>query len=217
MPTETWVASNTTEAPKKSDKALTWIKKNRETFIGSIAILVAVVVFAVYFFIHYRTLRDTAWKNLFVAQQVSYSGDTTQALNLLSQVEITYAGTSARPYAILTKGDMFFAQGKFDEAGAEYTKLLTAKDLGMFAAYNLGKSKEAAGDLAGAQAQYADVLAKYPDHFITPEAHYSLAGAQELSGAKDAARTTYEKIVLLYPETSWAAQSKARLEGPVKK
>jgi TolA-binding protein len=215
MPSETWIASGTPEtAPGKLDLALAWIKKNRETFIGSLVILLAIIVFSVYFLIHYRGLRDTAWKSLFMAQQVGYGGNVAQAQQQLTAIEASYGSTSAAPYATLTKGDMFFAQGKFKEAGAEYSKLLNSKELAPFASYNLGKCKEADGDLAGAQVQYSDFLLKSPEHFIAPEVHASLARAQELTGAKDLAKTTYEKIVLLYPDTSWAMQAKARLTPP---
>src|SRR5665811_2064778 len=55
MPSDTWIASGKPDiAPAKFDLALDWIKKNRETFIGSVAILLAVSLFSVYFFIHYR-------------------------------------------------------------------------------------------------------------------------------------------------------------------
>ena len=212
MPSETWIASGTPDAaPAKFDLALAWIKKNRETFIGSAVILLAIVVFSVYFLIHYRGLRDTAWKNLFMAQQ---SGNPDQARDQFTAIEASYGSTSAAPYATLFKGDILFAQGRFKEAAAEYSRQLNAKELAPFAAYNLGKCREAEGDLAGAQVQYSDFLLKNPEHFIAPEVHASLARAQELSGARDLARTTYEKIVLLYPDTSWAMEAKARLAGP---
>ena len=215
MPDTTWIASGRADgAPKKTDRALTWIKGNRETFIGSVVITAAVMIFAGDFFVHYRDLRETAWKNLFIAQQVGYSGNMAQAQTQLEAIETSYGSTSAAAYATLTKGDMLFAQGKFKDAAAAYTKALTARDLGPFALYDLGKSLEADGDLAGAQARYADFLSKTPDHFMAPEVHASLARAQELAGDAALARTTYEKIVLLYPDTSWAAQAKARLTGP---
>lgn len=194
------------------DLALAWVKENRDTVIGAIVITLAVGIFATYFFLHYRELRETAWKNLFIAQQTGYGGNIAQAQTMLNEIEVTYARTTAAPYATLTKGDMFYAQGNFKDAGAQYAKITAApKNLAPFAIYNLGKCKEAEGDLAGAQAQYADLLAKYPEHFMTPEAHYALARTQEASGSKDLAKASYEKIVLLYPETSWAAQAKARL------
>ena len=200
MPSDTWIASGTPDAaPDKIETALGWIKKNRETFIGSVVILLAIIVFSVYFLFHYRGLRDTAWKSLFIAQQQ------------LAAIEASYGSTSAAPYATLFKGDMLFAQGKFQEAAAEYSKLTSSKDVAPFAIYSVGKCKEAEGDLAGAQVSYSDFLLKTPEHFIAPEVHSSLARAQELSGGADLARTTYEKIVLLYPDTSWAMQAKARL------
>jgi tetratricopeptide (TPR) repeat protein len=218
MPETSWIASGNLEtAPQRSDKALAWIKNNRETFIGGSVVTLAVVLFAVYFFVHYRDLRDTAWKNLFIAQQVGYAGNIPQAQEQLAAIEASYSNTSAAPYATITKGDIFFAQNKFKEAGDEYSKILKSKDLGPFAVYNLGKCKEAAGDLAGAQAQYTEFLSKNPEHFMAPEVHASLARAQELSGAADLAKSTYEKIVLLYPDTSWAMQAKARLSGPAPK
>ena len=217
MPESTWIASGRAEAPKKADKAFEWIKTNRETFIGSLVILVAAIIFGVYFFMHYRGLRDTAWKNLFMAQQIGFAGNVQQAQEQLTAIEKSFGSTSAAPYATMTKGDILFAQGKFKEAGEEYSKILGDKIIGPFASYNLGKSKEAAGDLAGAQAQYSDFLSRTPEHYLAPEVHFSLARAQELSGAGDLAKATYEKIALLYPDTSWAMQAKARLEGPAPK
>jgi len=212
MPSETWIDSGKTEAPTKTSLTLAWIKNNRETFIGAVVLLLAAAIFAVYFFMHYRDLRETAWKNLFIAQQTGYGGNMAQANTMLTEVETTYAKTTAAPYATLTKGDMLFAQGKFKEAGVEYAKITAGpEDLAPFALYNLGKCKEAEGDLTGAQAQYAEMLSKNPDHFMSPEVHYALAHTQQLAGAKDLAKATYEKIMLLYPDTSWAAQAKATL------
>ncbi|MGD9643555.1 MAG: tol-pal system YbgF family protein [Elusimicrobiales bacterium] len=218
MPDTTWIAGGKIEhtGPSRYDRALHWIRKNRETFIGSLVILVAAAIFAAYFFTHYRGLRDTAWKTLFMAQQIGYGGNIAQAQQQLDTIEKSYGSTSAAPYATLTKGDILYAQEKFKEAEAEYAKVLTNRDLGPFAAYNMGKAKEAAGDLAGAQVQYSDFLAKYPDHFVAPEAHISLARLQEAAGTPDLARATYEKIALLYPETTWAMMARAKTE-PAKK
>jgi len=218
MPSDTWIASGTPDAaPDKIETALGWIKKNRETFIGSVVILLAIIVFSVYFLFHYRGLRDTAWKNLFMAQQLGFSGSVNEAQQQLAAIEANYGSTSAAPYASMTKGDIFFAQNKFKEAGEQYAKVLNDRDLGPFASYNVGKCKEAAGDLAGAQAQYSDFLSKTPEHYIAPEVHASLARSQELAGAKDLAKLSYEKISLLYPDTTWAMQAKARLGQAVPK
>ena len=216
MPDSTWIDSGKIEAPKTMDKALGWIKANRETFIGASVITLAAVIFAVYFLMHYLDLRDTAWKNLFIAQQIGFSGHQTEAQTQLTSIETNYSNTSAYGYAILTNGDIFFTQGKFKEAEAQYSKLLTGgpKDLRPFALYSLAKTKDAALDFPAAQAQYKDFLSAYPEHFLAPEVHWSLASAYEAGGNAAEAKNTWEKIVLLYPETSWAAQAKARLSQP---
>lgn len=212
MPDTSWIAGGHDRhvGPSKLEQALTWIKKNRETFIGSVVIILAAVIFAVYFFLHYRGLRETAWKTLFIAQQTGFGGNPAEASKQLDTIESSFGSTSAAQYAMLTKGDILFAQGKYKEAGDEYAKALNSRDAGPFALYNLGKCKEADGDLTGAQAQYSDFLSRYPEHFIAPEVHSSLARSQELAGANDLARSSYEKIALLYPETSWAELAKRK-------
>ena len=213
MPDTSWIAGGHIEhtGPTKFDLALAWIKKNRETFIGSLVILLAATIFAVYFFMHYRGLRDTAWKSLFIAQQTGFGGNIAEAQKQLATIETSFGSTSAAPYAVITGGDILFAQAKYKEAAAEYSKVLNDKDVAPFASYNVGKCKEADGDLAGAQAQYSDFLSRYPEHFLAPEVYSSLANAQELAGAKDLARASYEKVSLLYPDTTWAMQAKIKL------
>ncbi|MDA8130691.1 MAG: tetratricopeptide repeat protein [Elusimicrobia bacterium] len=217
MPDSTWIASGNMEhaGPARFDRALEWIKKNRETFIGSVVILLAAGIFAVYFFMHYRDTRDSAWKALFIAQQTGFGGNVAEAQRQLESVEASFAGTSAAAYAALTRGDIFFAQGKYKDAEAQYAKVSADKILAPFAIYSLGKSKEADNDLAGAQAQYSDFLSRFPESFLAPEVHASLARSQALAGAKDLARGSYEKISLLYPDTPWAMEAKARLQPPV--
>lgn len=212
MPDSTWIHSGSVEAPGKMDLALAWIKEHREALLGSLVILCAAAIFSVWFFFHYSERRDAAWGGLFRAQQIGYTGNFAEAGKLLDAVEANYRNTSAFHFARLTRGDLFFRQGKFKEAAGEYTAAEKgAKGLRPFALYNNGKALEAASDLAGAQARYRDFLAKYPDHFLAPEAHYSLARACELAGSPVEARTAYEKIILLYPDTAWAASARAKL------
>ncbi len=222
MPENTWIdTGKTVEAPKLMDKSLAWIKTNRETFIGASVVTLAAVIFAAYFLSHYADLRETAWKNLFIAQQTGFSGRTAEAQTMIGDIQKNYANTSASGYAILTSGDIYFAQAKYKEAAEEYSKLVAAKDKGLrpLALYSLGKTKEAAGETAAAAAHYTDFLSAFPEHFLAPEVHWALASAHEASGGAAEARSDWEKIGLLYPETHWAAQAKAKMTpaAPAKK
>ncbi len=213
MPDSTWIQSGGTQAPDKMSKIFTWIKAHRDPVIGSLVILAGAALLSLWVMLHYSGVRETAWKSLFIAQQTGLSGNYAEALKQLDAVEINYPRTSAWGFAVLGKGDLLFRQGKFAEAADEYAKVVSKgrKDLTPFALYDQGKAKEAAGDPAGAQTLYKNFLSAYPDHFLAPEAHLSLASALEASDNQAEAKAAYEKIVLLYPETSWAAAAKARL------
>lgn len=213
MPDSTWIHSGSAQAPTASARALAWIREHREGVIGSLVILAAIAIIGLWVAVHYAGLRETAWKNLFIAQQTGYAGNTAAALNQLDSIQTNYANTGAWGFAALTKGDILFRENKFTEAGAEYAKLAERgpKSLIPFAIYNLGKAKEAAGDLPGAQTSYKDFLAAYPENFMAPEVHLSLAHVYSLTGNTAEAKAAYEKIILLYPETYWAGEAKAKL------
>jgi len=216
MPDSTWIHSGTPETHSKTDITFAWIRDHRDAVIGSLVIAAAASIFGVWVAMHYSSLREAAWKTLFIAQQTSYSGNFAEASKQLDSIEANYRKTSAWGFAVLTKGDLLFRQNKFNEAAAEYAKVVAGgpKDLAPVAIYNLGKSKEAAADFAGAQSQYRDFLTAYPEHFLAPEVHFSLANSLELAGNQAEAKAAYEKIALLYPETSWAMTAKAKLMPP---
>ena len=213
MPDSTWIQSGSPQTPDKTAKILAWIKAHRDAVVGALVISAGAALLGLWVAFHYSGVRETAWKNLFIAQQTGLSGNLAEASKQLDAIETNYPGTSAWGFAALGKGDLLFRQGKFAEAADEYAKVVSKgrKDLAPFALYNQGRAKEAAADLAGAQGLYKDFLSLYPGHFLAPEAHLSLASALETAGNPAEAKAAYEKIVLLYPETSWAAAAKARL------
>jgi len=220
MPSETWVASqHAVETVKKTDKIYGWIRRNRETVIGSAVILLAVIAFAIYFVANYRSLRDAAWRNLFIAQQNAYSGNIENAQKLLTEIQKTYGRTSAAPFAALTEGDIFYALGRFDDAAVSYNKVLSSgeKTLYPIAMLDLGKSKEAKEDWTGARDVYFKFVEQYPNHYTTPEVHMSLANAYLKTGDTTAAKAAFERIAVLYPDTAWSAQAKAVLTAGEKK
>ncbi len=213
MPDSSWIHSGAPQVPGKMDNLMAWIKIHRDTVVGSLVMLAAAAIFGIWVGVHHVGLREAAWKNLFIAQQTGYGGNFAEAAKQLDSIETNFGSTSAWGFAVLTQGDLLFRQDKFKEAEAEYSKIVAKglKNLIPFALYNLGKAKESEGDFTGAQAQYSEFLSKTPDHFLAPEVHYSLASVYELSKNEAEAKAAYEKILLLYPDTSWAMMAKAKL------
>ncbi len=212
MPSSTWVSSGEPQIRvSRTDQFLAFLKEKRETVIAASVVLLAAVILGAWFFLHYRQINDTAWKQLFIAQQTGFSGAYAESEKKLDEVSAGFARSDAAPYAVMSKGDILFRQEKYKEALEEYKKLVSGPaHIRPFAVYNAGKAREALGLHAEAAADYRDFLAKYADHLLAPEAHYSLALVQEKTGDRDGARATYEKIAILYPETSWSESAKIK-------
>lgn len=215
-----WIQSGTEEVKKSGfDNVLNWIKTHRETFIGSIVILLGAGIFAVFFTMKYQEIKETAWQNLFMAQQMAYAGRVEESVQRLNSIETDFAKTSAPPFAAFTKGDLYFKQGKLKEAIEEYQKIANNPkypELAPFALYNAGRAKQALGDANSAAAVYRQLLEKYPEHFFAPEAHFLLAGILEKTNPEEA-KKVYEKIALLYPENVWSASAQQKLAPPVER
>ena len=193
MPDSSWIHSGTPQAPGKRNAVLTWIKGHRDAVAGSLVILAAAAIFATWVAGHRADLREAAWQNLFIAQQTVGGGNLPEAAKQLDSIETNFANTSAWGFAVLAQGDILFRQEKYKEAETEYSKIIAKgpKNLLPFALYDLGKTKEAAGDYPGAQGQYSEFLAAYPGHFLAPEAHYSLATVYELMNNAAEAKAAY--------------------------
>lgn len=212
MPSSTWVASGEPQIKAaRTDKVMDFVKNNRESVIAGSVVLIAAVLLGSWFYLHYRQINDTAWKQLFIAQQTGYAGAYAEAGKKFDEVVSGFARSEAAGYAVMSKGDLLFRQEKYKEALEEYRKLLDGPEsLRPFALYNAGKSREAMGASAEAAADYRDFMAKYSDHMLAPEVHYALAAAVERLGDDKEARAVYEKIAILYPETSWSEAAKQK-------
>lgn len=215
MPDSTWVNEGSQTVKKNSVEVfLQWVKENRQTAIGIAAIAAVMIVLAVVFSINYAKNSETAQKQLFIAQQVAYGGRTDAGLKQLTDVENNFTSRPEADFAIYTKGDIFFNQGKFKEAASEYEKILKRKtnaDLLPYAAYSIAKCYQGLEDYDSAIIKLKDFITAWPDHFLCGQAYSSLAYVYQKKGDLSAARETYEKITVLFPDTGWAQEAKLKL------
>ena len=212
MPSSTWISSGEPQIRvSRTDQVVTFVKEKREAVVAGSVVLIAAAILGAWFYLHYSQINDTAWKQLFIAQQTGFSGAYAESEKKLDEVAAGFARSDAAPYAVMSKGDILFRQEKYKEALEEYKKLVNGPAyMRRFAIFNAGKSREALALTAEAAADYRDFLAKYSDHMLAPEVHFSLAAVQEKLGDREGARSTYEKIAILYPETSWSEAAKQK-------
>jgi len=196
------------------EKFLKWLKNNRDTAVGSLVILIAIVVLTSYFIMKYSQTKQIAWQEMFKARQQTYVGKITEARKTIRNIEKGFSKTDAAAYALLLNGDIYYRQGKYKEAIKEYEKAgekTKNEELLPIVQYDIGKSKEAEKDFSGAEKVYEKFLTSFPEHFLAPEIHHSLARIYEITNKPTRAKEAYEKIAVLYPQTAWARVAKNKL------
>ncbi|PIS47419.1 MAG: hypothetical protein COT17_03595 [Elusimicrobia bacterium CG08_land_8_20_14_0_20_51_18] len=218
MPDSTWIKSGN-ENPEQSFNLLAWVRDNRQTAIGILVIGFAIAIFGVFFYVNYSKTRETAQKQLFIAQQLSLSGRLDEGMKQLTEVETGFSSKPEADFAIFTKGDIYFARGEFQKAITEYEKIVARKsnpDLVPYALYSMAKSYQALPDYNASVIKFKDFLSKYPEHFLSGQTYMSLAYVYEKLNDKQNAKETYEKVAVLFPDTQWAENARQKL-NPVKK
>lgn len=190
-------------------------KKEVAVAAGAAAALAAVIGL----FVYSRAARENeAWDKLTFAEAYSYYGRAQEAASALSEVAAQTASPAAAGLAGMMEGELKQSKGEHDAALAAFTRAadLAPAELKPFAAAERVTALEIAGKSAECAAAAASFLEANADHFLAPQVHESLGRCQAASGQAEAARATWQKISLQYPDTPWAARANARLQAPTK-
>ncbi|MBI2915733.1 MAG: tetratricopeptide repeat protein [Elusimicrobia bacterium] len=195
--------------------ALEWVAAHRQTFfsiVGTVAVVAGVTVFI---FSNFRNLRKQAWERYAAGQNWSFSNQPDNGLNYFNEVINNYGHTPAAVFALLGKGDLLYRQGKFPEAVESYKRCLeknSSKMILPFILAGMGASQEQMGDYSSSVATYRQFLSEFSEHYLSPKIHESLGRVYELSHNPDAAKEIYEKIITVFPGSSWAEKARVRYQ-----
>ncbi|MBI2386651.1 MAG: hypothetical protein HYV14_11625 [Elusimicrobia bacterium] len=183
--------------------------------VGAAAIIGVVVGFAVY---ARKTNENEAWDKLSMAEAYSYYGRPKEASDALAELTAQRASAAAAALAGMMQGELKQAKGENDAALAAFTRAAedAPEPLKPFAASEKVSALEAAGKGAECAAAAQAFLDANAEHFLAPQVQETMARCQLASGQADAARATWQKISLQYPDTPWAARANARLQPPTK-
>lgn len=193
------------------------VKHRRE--VGMAAAAVAVLGVLIGFGIYSRGVNENeAWDKLSMAEAYSYYGRPAEAATALSELTEQNASRAAASLAGMMQGELKQAEGAHDAALQSFSRAAeTAPEpLKPFAAAERVSALEFAGkhgECIVAAQSFVDANA---DHFLAPQVQETLARCQTAAGQLDAARATWQKISLQYPDTPWAVRANARLQSPSK-
>lgn len=171
------------------------------------------------FYVYSRNANENeAWDKLSMAEAYSYSGHPKEAADTLADLTARSASPAAAGLAGLMQGELKQAQGQHDAAIESFTRSaeISPEPLKPFAATEKISALEAAGKPAECAAAAQAFLDANADHFLGPQVQETLARCQFAAGQPEAARATWQKISLQYPDTPWAQRANARLQPPTK-
>ncbi len=194
---------------------LNWIGNHRQTFFSVVGTIFVVGILAAFIISNFINLRKQAWERYALGHNWSMSTDPAKSLSYFDDIIQNFSHTPAAVYALLSKGDVLYREGKFDESIAQYQQCLEKKPnkaIVPFVLESLGAAQEQKGNFAAALSAYKQFLQDYSNHYLAPKVYESLGRSYELSLNPDAAKEIYEKIITLYPNTLWSEKAKVRYQ-----
>jgi tetratricopeptide (TPR) repeat protein len=216
-----WASKQTSKQDEVRDvfvRGLDWaMTRRREVAMGAAGAAVAGILIGLFFYS--RTARQNeAWDKLAMAEAYSYYGRPQEAATTLNEVAEQTLNPAAAGLAGMMSGDIKQAKGEHDAAVADYSRASenAPEPLKPFAFAHKISALEAAGKPAECMAAASSFLEANSDHFLGPQVQETLARCQLAAGQPEAAKATWQKISLQYPDTPWAARANARLQPPTK-
>ena len=188
-------------------------KKNK--VVISICLVIVIVVWAgVSLFI---SLREKVWQNSWAAYYNAQIALLTQGpeagIAAIDNLNAVFPNSDAAYYGRLMQADLLFTQENFAQAADIYKELLSAdnKHVVTIATVSLGQAQQAIKAYEDSIQTLQAFISQNPSSFVLPQAYFTLAVSQELSGDKTAALETYKKILQDYTTTYFGVFAKNKI------
>ncbi|MGE3063576.1 MAG: tol-pal system YbgF family protein [bacterium] len=198
------------------------VKTNWRKYFIILSVVVLVIMGAVMLINSNKKRGVEGLASLSEATDVLFSGNYTEAIELLNNVKSNYFGTTAAKKAVYFIGVAQLNTGKFDEAVVSFNQFIKSntgiEDIKAAAYIGIGRAYEGKQNIDSSIIAYDLVTTKYPKSVYAPEAYLSLGRMYESKYEVNKAVDSYEKVIYLYPESDYAAQAefyKNMLEGAI--
>ena len=156
---------------------------------------------------------EEGWVQLGAPQSMLTQGHYDDARKSLDGWDARFRGTSGASYAKFLRADLLYRTSDYIQAAQIYSQLSQTGSPALVRPLALAgeiAAQEMSGHLREAQDLAQTFLDKYPDHFLTAQTYMTQARLAELAGNPAAAAAVYERVLLLYPNSPWAALAKSR-------
>lgn len=194
-------------------KTIDACKANGKAIIAAVAALAVILGgMALYASNKEKTLQNS-WAQFYNAQITLLTQGQQQGFAAIDALNAAYADTDAAWYARLMQADLLYTQENYAQAAEIYQSLTKAKNkyVRSIAAVSLGAAQQAVKDYGASVRTLQSFISENPASFALPQAYFTLAVSQELSGDKAAALETYKKILEDYTKTYFGVFAKDKI------
>jgi predicted negative regulator of RcsB-dependent stress response len=193
-----------------------YVEENYPKVLAGIGVVVVIGLIG-YFIQESANRRATAAIDAIGTVQVALmQGNTSTAITNAQSVIRDYEGEPVAGQALTTLANIYFDQGRFDEATTHYRQFLSATDAKLgpeaFGVWSgIASSMEAQGNVSGAAQQYLSYADSHSETPYAPLALIQAARTYKLSGSTDSAVNAYQRIVSQYSDSPAAISAKNEL------
>jgi TolA-binding protein len=193
-----------------------YVEENYPKILAGFGVIV--VIGMIGYFIQQSSNRraQAAVDALGVVQVALMQGNTSSAVTSAQSIIRDYEGEDIAGRALITLANIFFDQGRFEEATTHYRQFLSATDdasgpeaYGAWA--GLAGAMEAQNDLAGAAQSYESYVQANSAGAFAPLALAQAARCHKMAGNTEMAKQAYQRILADYGATAAANSVKSEL------
>jgi len=208
------------ETPQSSRfyEFLAWVELNKKNLAIGAAVFVA-LLFGYFVYQWYSNEQEAA-----ANQALSAIRSTPTSAVMLPEpkaqeylkVANKFGGTSAGERALLMAAADLYAQGKYQEAQAQFERFLKNYSHGPLApqaVYGVAACLDALNKVDEALAKYQDVIARYPSEPVAGQAKLAMGRLYEAKNQSELALKMYEDLTKGNPASVWSAEARALREA----
>lgn len=211
-----------------------WLEKNYKPLLVGACLIAVAVALVGWYVVSSRRASEEAWYSLAKADKEwspirmllmrpGLDAKTVAEIEKIRQEMVeryktiadNFPGTQAAALASCRAGDLLYDQRKYDEAIAQYQRVIRQCATGVFAevaSHALAYALEEKGQWDEAAEQFART-AGLTDGAQAAEARLDQARCLAKAGRAAAAADAYRKAMSLAPETEWAAKAQKAIEA----
>ncbi|MCD6413559.1 MAG: tetratricopeptide repeat protein [Elusimicrobia bacterium] len=190
--------------------AVKFVREKRQTALTIAASVLIVLVFSLFMFLAYRKNVLRSYNYLLRAESVLRSNPDLAVSLADRTVSEMKASRRFQAFAYMIRGDALYIKNDYAAAEKSYQKSLSGIDAEFKpnVEFSLAKAKEAQGKLRDAENLYKKFLENYDRHYLSPDAHLSLARILIAQNKTKEAAYHLDVVANRHQGTKWAEDAK---------